>query len=83
MEKLEDKAVRKLPVGLGPAGRGVGEEVNLCLTWGRCCLYSSRSAAAAFSPRQGRHFSVLVAHLMDLVLSWELLCFAGTPTGGA
>lgn len=50
-----------------------GEGVDSCLVWGSCCL---------FSPGQGWHFPVLVAHLMELVLLWEQLCLAGITREG-
>lgn len=57
-----------------------GEEADLFGMGEVLPLQQQGSAAAAFSPGQGRHFSVLVAHLMDLVLLWEQLCLAGTTT---
>lgn len=37
------------------------------------------SAAAAISPGRGRHFSVLVAHLVELGLRWNCCVLQGLP----
>lgn len=72
---------KKAPVDLGPAGRGIRGRGWLVFGMGE--LLPLQQQGNALFPWQGRHFSVRVAHLMDLVLHWEWLCLAGTPTWGA